>query len=91
MSNPFDELEFLDDDDDVELEPQEPVTRVTAPQIDLGRLGVNRIAYVKQAVINGVTGFTIYAADGTPVAMAADRIMADAAIMQSNMHQVSVH
>ncbi|TAH37840.1 MAG: DUF1150 family protein [Alphaproteobacteria bacterium] len=75
----------------MELAPEAPVTRVTAPKIDLSRLGVNHVAYVKPGVVNGVNGFTIYAADGTPVAMAADRVMADAAIMQSNMHQVSVH
>ena len=36
-------------------------------QIDLGRLGLQQIAYVKPVMINGVNAFAIHAADGTLV------------------------
>jgi len=57
----------------------------------LARLGLARIAYVKPVVVNGVNGFAIHAADGTPMAVAGDRDVAVAAILQHEMHPVSVH
>ena len=57
----------------------------------LARLGLAEIAYVKPVVLNGVSGFAIHAADGTPMAVAGDREVAVAAILQHEMHPVSVH
>jgi hypothetical protein len=57
----------------------------------LAALGVSHIAYVKPVIVNGVAGFAIHAADGTPMAVAGDRDVAVAAIMQHEMHPLSVH
>ena len=57
----------------------------------LAALGVSHIAYVKPVVLNGVHGFAIHAADGTQMAVAGDRDVAVAAIMQHEMHALSVH
>jgi len=57
----------------------------------LAALGVSHIAYVKPVVVNGVQGFAIHAADGTPMAVAGDRDVAIAAVMQHEMLAVSVH
>jgi hypothetical protein len=57
----------------------------------LAALGMSHIAYVKPVVINGVAGFAIHAADGTPMAVAGDRDVAVAAIVQHEMHALSVH
>jgi hypothetical protein len=57
----------------------------------LAALGMSRIAYVKPVVIDGVPGFSIHAADGTPMAVAGDRDVAVAAIVQHEMHPLSVH
>jgi hypothetical protein len=57
----------------------------------LAALGVSRIAYVKPVVLNGVQGFAIHAADGTPMAVAGDRDVAVAAVTQHEMLAVSVH
>ncbi|PPQ34355.1 DUF1150 family protein [Rhodopila globiformis] len=57
----------------------------------LAALGMTRIAYVKPVVIDGVPGFAIHAADGTPMAVAEDRDVAVAAIVQHEMHPLSVH
>lgn len=65
------------------------VRSLTAEQ--LARLGVSQIAYVKPVVLNGTHGFAIHAADGTPMAMAPDRDVAVAAILQHEMYPVSVH
>jgi len=57
----------------------------------LAALGVSRIAYVKPVIVNGVQGFAIHAADGTPMAVAGDRDVAVAAVAQHEMLAVSVH
>jgi hypothetical protein len=57
----------------------------------LGQLGVSQIAYVKPVVMNGASGFAIHAADGTPMALTADRDVAIAAILEREMLPVSVH
>ncbi|MFO1025662.1 MAG: DUF1150 family protein [Acetobacteraceae bacterium] len=57
----------------------------------LGALGVSQIAYVKPVTLNGQPGFAIHAADGTPMAVAGDRSVAVAAILQHEMQPLSVH
>jgi hypothetical protein len=57
----------------------------------LAALGVSQIAYVKPVMVNGVQGFAIHAADGTPMAVAGDRDVAVAAVTQHEMLAVSVH
>jgi hypothetical protein len=57
----------------------------------LARLGVSQIAYVKPVVVNGEQGFAIHAADGTAMAVAGNRDIAVAAILQHEMHPFSVH
>jgi len=57
----------------------------------LAALGVSQIAYVKPVMVNGIQGFAIHAADGTPMAVAGDREIAVAAVMQHEMLPLSVH
>ena len=57
----------------------------------LAMLGVSQIAYVKPVMMNGTLGFAIHAADGTPMAVAENRDVAVAAIVQHEMHPFSVH
>jgi len=57
----------------------------------LAALGVSHIAYIKPVVVNGAQGFAIHAADGTPMAVAGDREIAVAAVLQHEMHPLSVH
>ena len=57
----------------------------------LAALGVSQIAYLKPVVIDGIEGFAIHAADGTPMAVAGDREVAVAAVVQHEMLPVSVH
>ena len=57
----------------------------------LAMLGVSQIAYVKPVVVNGTSGYAIHAADGTPMALAEDRDVAMAAIVQNEMQPLSVH
>ena len=57
----------------------------------LAQLGISQLAYVKPIVVNGAPGFAIHAADGTPMAVAANREVAIAAIAQHEMVAASVH
>ena len=57
----------------------------------LAALGVSQIAYVKPVMVNGTLGYAIHAADGTPMALAENHEVAVAAIVQNEMHPVSVH
>ena len=57
----------------------------------LAALGVSHIAYLKPVVVDGIRGFAIHAADGTPMAVTGDRDVAVAAIVQHEMMPLSVH
>jgi hypothetical protein len=57
----------------------------------LSRLGLQQIAYVKPVLLNGARAFAIHAADGTPMAVAPDRAIAIAAILQHEMLPAQVH
>ncbi len=55
------------------------------------QLGMAKVAYVKPVIVNGNAGFAIHAADGTPMALAPDREVAIAAIVQHEMMPALVH
>ena len=58
----------------------------------LAQLGVSQMAYVRPVVLkSGEQGFAIHAADGTPMAVATERELAYAAIVQHEMLPVLVH
>ena len=54
-------------------------------------LGMNEVAYVKRVVVNDEAGFAIHSADGTQIALIADREVALATIRQHDLEAVSVH
>ncbi len=57
----------------------------------LAKLGVSQVAYIKPVVVDGNPAFAIHAADGTPMAVAPDREVALAAIIQHEMLPTLVH
>ncbi len=71
------------DRDEEEMMEQFDIRHLSPEQ--LGRLGVAQIAYVKPVLVNGAAAFAIHAADGTPMAIAADQALAFAAIVQHEM------
>lgn len=58
---------------------------------ELSRLGMSEVAYVKPVRIDGAAGYAIHAADGTAVAVVADRATAQIAVRQHDLEPVSVH
>ncbi len=68
--------------------------RIDAHQIttaELQQLGMTQIAYVKPIMLNGAAMFAIHGADGSPMAVAEDRDLALAAIVQHEMIPTLVH
>ncbi len=60
-------------------------------QDQLMQLGMAHLAYVKPVVLDGQKAFAIHAADGSPMAVAADCDLAVAAIVQHEMQHALVH
>jgi hypothetical protein len=60
-------------------------------EAQLAQLGVQQIAYIRPIVVNGEAGYAIHAADGTPMAVAGDRNVAIAAVLQHEMVPALVH
>jgi hypothetical protein len=60
-------------------------------ELQLARLGLSQIAYVRPVVVDGTPGFAIHAADGTPMAVTGDEGTALAAIVQHDMIPALVH
>ncbi len=58
---------------------------------DLAALGLQEVAYMKPVKVEGSSVFGVYAADGTEIAILADREIAMAAILQHDLAPVSVH
>jgi hypothetical protein len=57
---------------------------------DFALIGMQHLAYIKPTVVNGVTGFSIHAADGTQIGMAPSRDIAFAAVKQHELEPVSL-
>jgi hypothetical protein len=58
---------------------------------DLAMLGMQDIAYVKPVIVEGSSGYAVHAADGTQMALIANRDLAFAVVRQNEMEPVSVH
>jgi len=72
-------------------QPEENCDLRNMTEQELLQLGMADLAYVKPVFMNGTAAFAIYAADGSPMAMAADCELAIAAIVQHEMCPALVH
>jgi hypothetical protein len=58
---------------------------------ELALFGMQDMAYVKRVVVDGSAGYAIHAADGTEIAVLADRDIAFATLRQHDLEPLSVH
>jgi hypothetical protein len=58
---------------------------------ELGLLGMEDVAYIKPVVVDGSDAFAVHAANGTQIAVIADRDVAFVVVRQHGMEPVSVH
>ena len=66
-------------------------TEMATNQVDLESLGLSEVAYLKSAVVDDMSGFAIYAANGVAIGFAPERNQAIAAIMSNEMALAAVH
>lgn len=71
--------------------PEEQLNIRKLSQTQLMELGVAQLAYVKPVWLDGTTAFAIFAADGSPMAVAANCDLAVAAIVEHEMVPALVH
>jgi hypothetical protein len=71
------------------MERVENVRNMTAQ--DLAVLGLEDLAYLRAVSFEGAEGFGIFAADGTQVAFAPTRALAEFTVREHNLEPVSVH
>jgi hypothetical protein len=64
--------------------------RKITPQ-DLALLGLQDMAYLRDVEMDGAKGYGIFTADGTQVAFAPTRALAEAAVREYELEPVSVH
>jgi hypothetical protein len=67
----------------------EPIVQMTAQ--DFRALGLAQLAYVKPVTADGRTVYSVHAADGTEIAVMADRATACAAVRQHDLEPLNVH
>ena len=67
------------------------VPRLASSSVDLARLGLNEVAYVRQAVVDEVQIWSIYSASGHPLGAAPTLEQAWGAILQNELQPVHVH
>ncbi len=87
-SDDIDDFDDMDDTEEARTEGDAAMKQFDIRHLSpeqFGRLGVSQIAYVKPVMVNGAAAFAIHAADGTPMAIAADQALAVAAIVQHEM------
>jgi hypothetical protein len=62
-----------------------------SPNIDLESLGLSEIAYLREATVDGVPGYSIHAANGVPIGFAPGEDAAIAAVLTNEMDVVPLH
>jgi len=86
------ENQVIEDGDDDAAEPRTLVTAVSgATPMDLARLGLSEIAYIRRAMVNDVPMWTIHSAAGDPLGAAHSFDQAWAAVRQNDLDPVRVH
>ena len=77
--------------DSLVASPEEQLNIRKLSQTQLMELGMAQLAYVKPVWLDGTTAFAIFAADGSPMAVAANCDLAVAAIVEHEMVPALVH
>ena len=58
---------------------------------ELAFFGIQDIAYIRRVVVDGAAAYAVHAADGTQIAVLADRDVALATVRQHDLEPLSVH
>jgi len=58
---------------------------------ELALFGIQDLAYIRRVEIDGRAGYAVHAADGTQIAVLAEREVAFATVRQHDLEPLSVH
>ena len=89
-------MDDIDDDGEIDITQAElaqaliPPAHASTP-LELARLGLSEIAYVRRAVVNDIPMWTIHSAAGDPLGAAQTFDQAWAAVKQNDLEPVQVH
>ncbi|GEM_PF-250119 len=64
---------------------------LASTEVDLARLGLNEVAYIRQSLVDNVPMWTIHSASGTPMGAAHNLEQAWGAVVQHDLQPVHVH
>lgn len=89
-------IEDSDNDGEIDITQAELAHALIAPAhaatpLELARLGLSEVAYVRRAVVNKVPMWTIHSAAGDPLGAAQTFDQAWAAVKQNDLEPVRVH
>jgi hypothetical protein len=86
------EDQVIEEGEEYAVEPRTLVTAVSgATPMDLARIGLSEIAYIRRAIVNDVPMWTIHSASGDPLGAAHSFDQAWAAVRQNDLDPVRVH
>ncbi|MEQ9448527.1 MAG: hypothetical protein RLN70_06390 [Rhodospirillaceae bacterium] len=87
------ETDMPDDDENAATEETfglQPGPFASTP-VDLARLGLNEVAYVRRSIVDNALVWTIYSASGVPLGAAQEFEQAWGAVKQHDLEPVYVH
>ena len=82
---------FDDGDDGHIVAPTLLTAESGATPLDLARVGISEVAYIRRAIVNDVPMWTIHSAAGDPLGAAQSFDLAWAAVKQNDLQPVRVH
>lgn len=82
---------FDDDAADNATAPTLLTAESGATPVDLARIGISEVAYIRRAIVNDVPMWTIHSAAGDPLGAAHSFDLAWAAVKQNDLQPVRVH
>jgi|SwirhisoilCB3_FD_contig_51_4654991_length_457_multi_3_in_0_out_0_1 hypothetical protein len=86
------EIDEEEDFDEAESEGEETLQLgVASTPVDFARLGITKMAYIRQTVVNNETMWGIFSAAGDPLGAAPSFELAWAAVKQHHLQPVHVH
>ena len=62
-----------------------------AADFDLQNWGLEQVAYLRQAVVDGMSGYAICSAEGVVIGFSVDRDKALGAIVQNDLEPMALH
>ncbi len=91
MSEKKKEIDLNEADTETGADETQDVAAIGSTPIDMARLGLNHVAYVRRAVVDDKLVWTIHGANGAPLGAAENLEQAWGAVVQHGLEPLHVH